>query len=105
MELGDVFWVVKCKQFGWFLCMGVEGDEVVLDWIVEWKCFDDFIGSIKDGCFYEQKFCLRCLGIKNVIYFVEEIFMDQSWLQRSEEMVQLVIVFIQVVDGYFLKKM
>lgn len=104
MELGDVLWVAKCKQPGWLSRMGAEGDEVVLDWIVERKRLDDLIGSIKDGRFHEQKFRLRRSGIKNVIYLVEEISMDQSRLQRSEEMVQSAIASIQVVDGYFLKK-
>ncbi|KAK0667188.1 putative crossover junction endonuclease mus-81 [Cercophora samala] len=104
MELGDALWVAKCKQPGWLSRMGAEGDEVVLDWIVERKRLDDLIGSIKDGRFHEQKFRLRRSGIKNVIYLVEEISMDQSRLQRSEEMVQSAIASIQVVNGYFLKK-
>ncbi|KAK4205254.1 ERCC4 domain-containing protein [Triangularia verruculosa] len=104
MELGDALWVAKCKQPSWLSRMGAEGDEVVLDWIVERKRLDDLIGSIKDGRFHEQKFRLRRSGIKNVIYLVEEISMDQSRLQRSEEMVQSAIASIQVVNGYFLKK-
>ncbi|KAK4171851.1 putative crossover junction endonuclease mus-81 [Triangularia setosa] len=104
MELGDVLWVAKCKQPGWLSRMGAEGDEVVLDWIIERKRLDDLIMSIKDGRFHEQKFRLRRSGVKNVIYLVEEITMDQNRLQRSEEMVQSAIASIQVVNGYFLKK-
>ncbi|KAK0729107.1 ERCC4 domain-containing protein [Apiosordaria backusii] len=104
MELGDALWVAKCKQPGWLSRMGAEGDEVVLDWIVERKRLDDLIGSIKDGRFHEQKFRLRRSGIKNVIYLVEEITIDPGRLQRSEEMVQSAIASLQVVNGYFLKK-
>ncbi|KAK3694033.1 hypothetical protein B0T22DRAFT_402361 [Podospora appendiculata] len=104
LELGDALWVAKHKQPNWLDRLGAEGDEVVLDWIVERKRLDDLIGSIKDGRFHEQKFRLRRAGLKNVIYLVEEISLDPTHFQKSEEMVQSAIASIQVVNGYFLKK-
>ncbi|KAK3335497.1 hypothetical protein B0T19DRAFT_351901 [Cercophora scortea] len=104
LELGDALWVAKHKQPNWLDRLGAEGDEVVLDWIVERKRLDDLIGSIKDGRFHEQKFRLRRSGVKNVIYLVEEISLDPTHFQKSEEMVQSAIASIQVVNGYFLKK-
>ncbi|KAK4105423.1 hypothetical protein N658DRAFT_491880 [Parathielavia hyrcaniae] len=104
LELGDALWVARCKQPGWLARMGAEGDEAVLDWIVERKRLDDLVGSIRDGRFHEQKFRLRRLGVKNVIYLVEEISMDATHYQKYEEAVQSAMASMQVVDGYFLKR-
>ncbi|KAL2020702.1 hypothetical protein VTK56DRAFT_8002 [Thermocarpiscus australiensis] len=104
LELGDALWVAKCKQPGWLARMGAEGDEVVLDWIVERKRLDDLVGSLRDGRFHEQKFRLRRSGVKNVIYLVEEISMDASHFQKYEESVQSAMASMQVVNGYFLKR-
>ncbi|KAJ5918829.1 DNA-directed DNA polymerase family X beta-like N-terminal [Penicillium verhagenii] len=72
LELGDAMWVAKCHDPAFLPQHGEEGDEVMLDWIIERKRLDDLIGSIKDGRFREQKFRLRRSGIKNVIYLIEE---------------------------------
>lgn len=55
LELGDALWVAKCTHPATLSLYGEEGDEVVLDWIVERKRLDDLVGSIKDGRFHEQK--------------------------------------------------
>jgi len=55
LELGDAIWVAKCKDPATLSNHGEQGDEVVLDWIVERKRLDDLVGSIKDGRFHEQK--------------------------------------------------
>ncbi len=55
LELGDALWVAKCTDPATLSRHGEEGDEVVLDWIVERKRLDDLVGSIKDGRFHEQK--------------------------------------------------
>ncbi|KAI2638103.1 ERCC4 domain-containing protein [Xylaria nigripes] len=104
LEIGDALWVAKCHDPNFLTRTGAEGDEVVLDWIVERKRFDDLIGSIKDGRFHEQKFRQKRSGIKNVIYIIEELNMDASVLQRHEEAVQSAIASTQVVNGYFIKR-
>ncbi|KAK4111879.1 hypothetical protein N656DRAFT_780014 [Canariomyces notabilis] len=104
LELGDALWVARCKRPGWLASQGAEGDEVVLDWIVERKRLDDLLGSIRDGRFHEQKFRLRRSGVKNVIYLVEEISMDATYFQKWEESVQSAIASMQVVNGYFVKR-
>ncbi|KAK0631941.1 ERCC4 domain-containing protein [Immersiella caudata] len=104
LELGDILWVAKCNEPGWLSRMGSDGDEVVLDWIVERKRLDDLIGSIRDGRFHEQKFRLRRSGIKNVIYLVEEISLDGQHLERYDEAIKSAMASIQVVNGYFLKR-
>ncbi|KAK4157801.1 hypothetical protein C8A00DRAFT_39809 [Chaetomidium leptoderma] len=103
LELGDALWVARCKQAGWLPRQGAEGDEVVLDWIVERKRLDDLLGSLRDGRFHEQKFRLRRSGVKNVVYLVEEISMDSTHFQKYEEAVQSAMASMQVVNGYFLK--
>ncbi|KAF7550457.1 hypothetical protein G7Z17_g5706 [Cylindrodendrum hubeiense] len=104
MELGDAQWIAKCHDSTLLSRHGAEGDEVVLDWIVERKRLDDLIGSIKDGRFHEQKFRLKRSGAKKVIYIIEEIAMDPQSIQRYEEAVQSAIASTQVVNGYFVKR-
>lgn len=104
LELGDAQWVAKCRDPQFLSQRGAEGDEIVLDWIVERKRLDDLVGSIKDGRFHEQKFRLRKSGVKNVIYIIEEISMNADHFQKYEEAVESAIASTQVVNGYFLKK-
>ncbi|KAI0199136.1 crossover junction endonuclease MUS81 [Astrocystis sublimbata] len=104
LELGDALWVAKCHDSNFLSRTGAEGDEVVLDWIVERKRLDDLIYSIRDGRFHEQKFRLKRSGVKNVVYIVEEMAMDSMVFQKYEEAVQSAIASTQVVNGYFLKK-
>lgn len=104
LELGDALWVAKCHDPNFLTRTGAEGDEVVLDWIVERKRLDDLIGSIKDGRFHEQKFRLKRSGVKNVVYLVEEFSIDDQNKQRYEEAVQSAIASTQVVNGFFVKQ-
>ena len=104
LELGDALWVARCKEPGWLARQGAEGDEVVLDWIVERKRLDDLLSSLRDGRFHEQKFRLKRSGVRNVAYLVEEISMDATYFQKYEEAVQSAMASMQVVNGYFLKR-
>jgi crossover junction endonuclease MUS81 len=104
LEVGDALWVARCKQAGWLAQQGAEGDEVVLDWIVERKRLDDLLGSLRDGRFHEQKFRLRRSGVRNVVYVVEEISLDAAYLQKYEEAVQSAVASMQVANGYFVKR-
>ncbi|KAF7590118.1 Crossover junction endonuclease mus81 [Aspergillus hancockii] len=109
LELGDATWVAKFHDSRFLAQYGEEGDEVMLDHIVERKRLDDLIGSIKDGRFHEQKFRLRRSGIKNVIYLIEEFSAvtfdpNNPVTMRYPEMVASAIASTQVVNGYFVKK-
>ncbi|KAH6604801.1 crossover junction endonuclease mus81 [Trichoderma cornu-damae] len=104
LEIGDVQWIAKCHDSALLSRHGAEGDEIVLDWIVERKRLDDLIGSIKDGRFHEQKFRLNRSGVKKVVYLIEEISMDSTAYQRYEKAVQSAIASTQVVNGYFVKR-
>ena len=109
LELGDAMWVAKCRDPSFMTRYGEEGDEVMLDWIIERKRLDDLIGSIKDGRFHEQKFRLRRSGIKNVIYLIEEFTVTHPDAgsgsgPKYHEMVASAIASTQVVNGYFIKK-
>ncbi|KAM0329952.1 hypothetical protein ACHAQA_004119 [Verticillium albo-atrum] len=104
LEVGDAQWIAKTHDATALTRNGAEGDEVVLDWIVERKRLDDLVSSIKDGRFHEQKFRLRKSGVKNVIYVVEEIAMDSTHFSKYEESVQSAVASTQVVNNYFLKK-
>jgi crossover junction endonuclease MUS81 len=104
LALGDIIWVAKCHDPELLPSLGIEGDEVVLDFVVERKRLDDLLSSIKDGRFHEQKFRLRKSGVKNVIYLIEEISMSAEQFQRYEAAVRSAIASTQVVNGYFVKK-
>lgn len=104
LELGDFFWVAKCKDPNLLARYGEEGDEIALDWIVERKRLDDLVESIKDGRFHEQKFRLFKSGVKNVIYIIEEFTMSSERILNYHEAIQTAIASTQVVNGYFVKK-
>ncbi|KAG5980528.1 Crossover junction endonuclease mus81 [Claviceps digitariae] len=104
LEVGDAQWIAKCHDPSLLQRMGAEGDEIVLDWIVERKRLDDLIGSIKDGRFHEQKFRLKRSGVRNVIYIIEDMSIDPQTWQRYEEAVSSAIASTQVVNGYFVKR-
>lgn len=104
LELGDFLWVAKCNEPGLLSRLGEEGDEVALDWIVERKRLDDLIGSIKDGRFQEQKFRFRKLGVKNVVYIIEEFTLSSEKLSHFHEAIDSAIGSMQVIDAYFVKK-
>ncbi|KAL9102359.1 MAG: hypothetical protein Q9163_002481 [Psora crenata] len=104
LPLGDAFWVAKLHDPTYLSRYGEEGDEVVLDWIVERKRLDDLVGSITDGRFQEQKFRLRRSGVKNVVYLIEEITLSQEKAQKFSEAITSAIASTQVVNGYFVKR-
>jgi crossover junction endonuclease MUS81 len=104
LEVGDAQWIAKCHDPALLSRSGAEGDEVVLDWIVERKRMDDLIGSIKDGRFHEQKFRLNRSGVKKVIYIIEDMSIDPQLWTRYEEAVHSAIASTQVVNGYFVKR-
>ncbi|KAL4897255.1 ERCC4 domain-containing protein [Aspergillus ambiguus] len=108
LELGDVMWVAKFHDARFLAQHGEEGDEIMLDYIVERKRLDDLLGSIKDGRFHEQKFRLQRSGMKNVVYLVEESAIAHdpasASAQRYQDMVISAIASTQVVNGYFVKK-
>jgi crossover junction endonuclease MUS81 len=109
LEVGDAMWVAKCNDPNYLTRHGEEGDEVMLDWIIERKRLDDLIGSIKDGRFHEQKFRLRRSGIKNVIYLIEEFAVTHPDSASGsgtqyQEMVASAIASTQVLNEYFIKK-
>ncbi|KAI9844039.1 MAG: Crossover junction endonuclease mus81 [Sclerophora amabilis] len=104
LDCGDALWIAKCNDPRHLAGHGEEGDEIVLDWIVERKRLDDLVGSIKDGRFHEQKFRLRKSGVKNVIYIIEEISMTADSFSRYQESVESAIASTQVVSEYFVKK-
>jgi crossover junction endonuclease MUS81 len=104
LEVGDAQWIAKCNDPTFLPRHDAEGDEVVLDWIVERKRMDDLIGSIKDGRFHEQKFRLKRSGAQKVIYIIEDISMDAASFQRYEEAVHSAIASTQVVNGFFVKR-
>ncbi|KAG9257066.1 uncharacterized protein F5Z01DRAFT_671514 [Emericellopsis atlantica] len=102
LELGDAQWVAKCHDPDLLSKHGLQGDEIVLDWIVERKRLDDLLSSIKDGRFHEQKFRLNRSGVKKVIYIIEQIAMDLT--EQQADSINTAIASTQVSNGYFVKR-
>lgn len=101
LPLGDVTWVAKVHQPEILSRRGCQGDEIVLDYIVERKRLDDLVSSIKDRRFIEQKFRLEKSGIKNKIYIIEEFAGD---FRDYDTHIATAIASTQVVNGFFVKK-
>ncbi|KAG0649671.1 Crossover junction endonuclease MUS81 [Hyphodiscus hymeniophilus] len=104
LALGDILWVAKLHNPELLSSLGADGDEVLLDWIVERKRLDDLVSSIKDSRYDEQKFRLLKSGVKNVVYMIEEFAMNAEHFHKYEEMVESAIASTQVVNGFFIKK-
>lgn len=104
LELGDFFWVAKCQEPGLLSRLGEEGDEIALDWIIERKRLDDLVGSIKDGRFQEQKFRFRKMGVKNVVYIIEDFTMSSEKISHFHDAIETAIGSTQVIDEYFVKR-
>ena len=120
LEIGDALWVAKTNRASHLAELGEpfttnstsnplnralsSHDEIVLDYIIERKRFDDLEGSIKDGRFQEQKFRLKRCGIPNITYLVEEFGMGREENPRSLEMIETAIASTQIVDGFFVKQ-
>ncbi|KHJ32987.1 putative crossover junction endonuclease mus81 [Erysiphe necator] len=103
MALGDITWVAKVHDPTRLSRLGIEGDEIILDYIVERKRLDDLISSIKDKRFHEQKFRLGRSGIKNVIYLIENITFVPRAHDNMDETILSIIAGTQIVNGYFVK--
>lgn len=105
LTLGDALWVAKCHDGGRRLsASGAEGDEVVLDWLVERKRQDDLISSIRDGRFREQKFRQRRSGVRHVVYVVEDGGLDADGQFRHDDAMRSAVTATQAVHGCFVKR-
>ncbi|EFP01534.1 CRE-MUS-81 protein [Caenorhabditis remanei] len=61
LSVGDYIWV----------CRKIDGSEIVLDWVVERKTWDDLQSSIRGGRYDEQKARLGMAPMKNRVYLIE----------------------------------
>lgn len=61
LSVGDYIWV----------CRKIDGSEIVMDWVVERKTWDDLQSSIRGGRYDEQKARLSMAPMKNRIYLIE----------------------------------
>lgn len=104
LEIGDFLWVAKCNDPALLARHDEEGDEVMLDYVVERKRLDDLCGSIRDGRFHEQKFRLRKSGVQHVVYIIEDFTISTERMTNLDEAIESAIASTQVVDGYFIKK-
>ncbi|RMZ80851.1 hypothetical protein DV737_g2816, partial [Chaetothyriales sp. CBS 132003] len=110
LPLGDMVWIAQVKPdfAGTLQQLNIDDDEegnaeVVLEHIVERKRRDDFISSIKDGRFHEQKFRLRKSGIKHAVYLIEDYSISADHAERYGESMETAIKQLQVVYDVFVQ--
>uniref|UniRef100_A0A8R1DVW8 Crossover junction endonuclease MUS81 n=1 Tax=Caenorhabditis japonica TaxID=281687 RepID=A0A8R1DVW8_CAEJA len=61
LSVGDYIWI----------CRTVDGTEIVMDWVVERKTWDDLQSSIRGGRYDEQKVRLEMAPMRNRVYLIE----------------------------------
>lgn len=61
LSVGDYIWI----------CRKIDGTEIVMDWVVERKTWDDLQSSIRGGRYDEQKGRLNMAPMKNRVYLIE----------------------------------
>lgn len=98
LRLGDMCWVARRLD-----PQGDEGDECVLDYVIERKRLDDLCSSIRDGRYNEQCYRLQRSGIGNVFYIVEDWQVAER-MEFNGKQIMTAKSQIQVVSGFFLKE-
>ena len=111
LGLGDAIWVAKIDPLYLEAVSsanedddGEGNDEIVLDYVMERKRLDDFIYSIKDGRYREQKYRLRRSGVKNIIYLVEEYSLSEERKETYLESLENAIAGMGLINGFFVKQ-
>ncbi|KAI9142421.1 hypothetical protein BKA69DRAFT_1037745 [Paraphysoderma sedebokerense] len=103
LEVGDFIWIAR-RACGTGNMNGNE-DEIVLDYIVERKCLDDLVSSIKDNRFKEQKFRLSNTGLSHLIYVVEDDNQNRALLEPIwAKSVQTAHTQTQIWNNFFVKR-
>lgn len=98
LRLGDMCWIARRLD-----PRGDEGDECVLDYVIERKRLDDLCSSIRDGRYNEQCYRLQRSGIGNVFYIVEDWQVAER-MEFNGKQIMTAKSQIQVVSGFFLKE-
>lgn len=98
LRLGDMCWVARRLD-----PQGDEGDECVLDYVIERKRLDDLCSSIRDGRYNEQCYRLQRSGIGNVFYIVEDWRVAER-MEFNGKQIMTAKSQIQVTSGFFLKE-
>ncbi|XBI31568.1 hypothetical protein VPH35_055123 [Triticum aestivum] len=89
LPVGDALWIARHKELD---------TEYFLDFIVERKNVDDFLGSIKDNRYKDQKLRLKKCGLTKLIYLVEG---DVNTVDGSESVKTVLEGFdVQRTTGY-----
>lgn len=86
LALGDIIWIARHKQ---------NGNEAVLNTIIERKRLDDLALSIRDNRFMEQKSRLEKTGCKNKYYLIEETMSDvvEGMTEALKTSIWLILVY------------
>ena len=87
LPVGDALWIARHKELD---------TEYVLDFIVERKNVDDFLGSIKDNRYKDQKLRLKKCGLRKLIYLVEG---DVNTVDGSES-VKTACFTTELLEGF-----
>ena len=106
LPVGDFAWMVREKtsddEFGF--CSSQEAKkELMLDFVVERKRYDDLASSIKGGRWGEQKYRLLNCGLRRPIYLIEDFGSHRKSETLYQSMVQA-LSDAQIIDGLIVKQ-
>ncbi|KNE56802.1 hypothetical protein AMAG_02578 [Allomyces macrogynus ATCC 38327] len=87
LPVGDMLWIARARPTAAAAAYQNHPD-IVLDYVVERKRIDDFVSSIKDERWKEQKWRLAQSGVPNLLYIVEESNKHTSAVIGMEAAVQ-----------------
>eukprot|EP00118_Oscarella_pearsei_P015894 m.147492 g.147492 ORF g.147492 m.147492 type:complete len:636 (+) comp38467_c0_seq25:16-1923(+) len=105
LNVGDYIWIAKERMSPVPGQVALpDGQELVLDYIVERKRFDDLGKSIIDGRFHEQKARLHECGCSEVIYLIERCHFRKALLGLPEASVNQAIINTQVRDKFMIRR-
>jgi len=97
LPLGDFLWIMRRKD------SHGEDNEYVCDYIIERKQIDDFVSSIKDGRYVEQKIRLKRARLQRLMYLVEGKVSSGGSAQYIKAM-HTAMAETQVLDGIMVKQ-
>ncbi|KAJ3157438.1 Crossover junction endonuclease mus81 [Geranomyces michiganensis] len=99
LTLGDFVWVAKLRDGS-----VQEGNEILLDHVIERKTTDDLVISIKDSRYKDQKIRLANCGLRNKIYLVERSPSLARAVDFGMTAIRTSMTQVQVIEGFFLKQ-
>lgn len=97
LPIGDVVWLARPRDGS--------PEEIVLDYIVERKVYEDLASSFRDGRYKNQKLRMESCGLKNKIYIIQRSYGYRSGKDYAiNSSMKVAIIKSQLVQDFFAKQ-